>query len=188
MGRPRIVHPSFITRVQAALPEGRPLPEAIWQARHRGILISALAPCHRHHRFRPPGRLWLIHSTTEGSVVAVATLFASRAHSSRRVRAGAASFGLLTASAILVHLSGGYIEMHFHFFVALIIIALYQDWVPFLLALGYVVLEHGVLGALVPDHGVQPPRWLGESLEVGRNPRRVRACRQHRVPGELAAQ
>ena len=39
MGRPRVVHLPFITRVQAALPEGRPLPEATWQARHRGILI-----------------------------------------------------------------------------------------------------------------------------------------------------
>src|SRR5688572_8939109 len=128
MGRPRIVHPPFITRVQAALPEGRPLPEAIWQARHRGILILLWLHAIGITAFGLLAGFGFIHSATEGSVVAVATLFASRAHSSRRVRAGAASLGLLTASAILVHLSGGYIEMHFHFFVALIIIALYQDW------------------------------------------------------------
>jgi PAS domain S-box-containing protein len=166
MGRPRIVHPPFITRVQAALPEGRPLPEAIWQARHRGILILLWLHVIGITAFGLLAGFGFIHSATEGSVVAVAALFASRAHSSRRVRAGAASLGLLTASAILVHLSGGYIEMHFHFFVALIIIALYQDWVPFLLALGYVVLEHGVLGALVPtmvynhpDGWANPWKW-----------------------------
>jgi hypothetical protein len=32
-------------------------------------------------------------------------------------RACAAVFGLVTASALLVHLSGGTIEVHFHFFV-----------------------------------------------------------------------
>ena len=30
------------------------------------------------------------------------------------------------------------------------IIALYQDWVPFLLAIGYVVLHHGVVGVWRP--------------------------------------
>src|SRR5262249_49454931 len=56
--------------------------------------------------------------------------------------------------------------MHFHFFVALIIIALYQDWVPFLLAIGYVVLEHGVFGMFIPtavynhpDGWAHPWKW-----------------------------
>jgi PAS domain S-box-containing protein len=60
------------------------------------------------------------------------------------------SFGLITSSAILVHFSGGYIEMHFHFFVMMVIIALYQDWIPFLFAIGYVVLHHGTIGILDP--------------------------------------
>jgi diguanylate cyclase (GGDEF)-like protein/PAS domain S-box-containing protein len=60
------------------------------------------------------------------------------------------SIGLLTCSAVLVHLSSGLIEMHFHFFVVIGIVALYQDWEPFLLGILYVVLEHGVGGAIVP--------------------------------------
>jgi PAS domain S-box-containing protein len=162
----RFVHRSFIAHIRAALPEGRPLPEATWQARHRGILILLWLHAIGIAAFGLLAGYGFIHSVTEGSVVAVATLFASQVHRSRRARAAAASFGLLTASAILVHLSGGYIEMHFHFFVALIIIALYQDWVPFLLALGYVVLEHGALGALVPtmvynhpDGWAHPWKW-----------------------------
>lgn len=56
----------------------------------------------------------------------------------------------MTASAILVHLSGGYIEMHFHFFVMVVVITLYQDWVPFLLAIAYVVVQHGIGGMVFP--------------------------------------
>jgi diguanylate cyclase (GGDEF)-like protein len=58
--------------------------------------------------------------------------------------------GLITCSAVLVHLSGGVIETHFHFFVMIGVITLYQDWLPFGLALGYVVVHHGLLGALRP--------------------------------------
>jgi signal transduction histidine kinase len=49
-----------------------------------------------------------------------------------------------------VHLSGGYIEAHFHFFVMMAVIVLYQDWVPFLLALISLVVDHGLIGTLAP--------------------------------------
>jgi len=74
-------------------------------------------------------------------------------------------FGLVTASALLVHLAGGTIEMHFHFFVVVGLITLYQDWVPFGLALLYVVVHHGVLGSLAPttvfSHPPRRPRRCG---------------------------
>lgn len=59
-----------------------------------------------------------------------------------------ATFGLLTCSALLVHFSGGVIEMHFHFFVIVAAVTLYQAWLPFLFAIAYVVGQHGVMGAL----------------------------------------
>jgi len=90
------------------------------------------------------------HTVFEGGVVAVAAIAASAAAFGRRGRSLAASFGLLSSSAILVHLSGGYIEMHFHFFVMIIVISLYQDWWPFLLAVAYVVFHHGVIGIMDP--------------------------------------
>ena len=60
-----------------------------------------------------------------------------------RLRVAAASFGLITASAMLVHLWGGVIEAHFHFFVMIGVLTLYQDWMPFGIAIGYVVLTTG---------------------------------------------
>jgi mannitol-specific phosphotransferase system IIBC component len=53
--------------------------------------------------------------------------------------------------AILVHLSGGYIEFHFHFFVMVGLMALYQEWTPFLLAITFVLVHHGVVGVLDPS-------------------------------------
>jgi signal transduction histidine kinase/ActR/RegA family two-component response regulator len=47
-----------------------------------------------------------------------------------------------------VHSSGGVIEAHFHFFVVIVVLTLYEDWMPFLLAVGYVVLHHGTAGVL----------------------------------------
>ncbi len=72
----------------------------------------------------------------------------------RRPRAGsrslAAALGLLTASALLVHLFDGASEAHFHYFVAVAVIALYQDWTVYALAIGFVLVQHGVM-AVRPD-------------------------------------
>jgi len=38
---------------------------------------------------------------------------------------------------VIVHLSGGVVEAHFHFFVMIGVITLYQYWLPFGLALAY---------------------------------------------------
>ena len=83
-------------------------------------------------------------------VVAAGTL-ATLAALGRTWRSVSACVGLLTCSAIVVHLSGGYIELHFHFFVMVALMAVYQEWIPFLLAIGYVVVHHGVMGVLAPE-------------------------------------
>lgn len=78
------------------------------------------------------------------------------------------AFGLNTCSALLVAISGGLIEMHFHFFVTVAVVSLYQEWLPFVVTICYVVLDHAVLGALAPglvfNHHMghaQPLMWAG---------------------------
>jgi PAS domain S-box-containing protein len=93
----------------------------------------------------------LLHSTAEALPVAFFAALASWKGARRTFLATAVGFGLMSASAILVHLSGGYIELHFHFFVMLVFLALYQDWIPYLLAVAYVLIHHGVLGVLWPQ-------------------------------------
>jgi diguanylate cyclase (GGDEF)-like protein len=86
----------------------------------------------------------------EASLVVVFALAATAPALGRRARASAAVLGLITASAVTVHLSGGVVEAHFHFFVMIGVITRYQDWLPFGLALGYVVVHHAFLGTLIP--------------------------------------
>ena len=53
-------------------------------------------------------------------------------------------------SAVLVHDWSGTIEAHFHYFVMIAVLALYEDWVPFGLSVLYVVIEHGLVGVISP--------------------------------------
>jgi PAS domain S-box-containing protein len=147
------------------LPEGRLLPEAVWHDRHQGILILLWLHTVGLISFGLLIGNGLWHTLADGSPVAVAALVSGWGRGSRRFRAVIASLGLVTASAVLVHLSGGYIEMHFHFFVMVVIIALYQDWPPFLAAIGYVVIHHGVLGVFVPSSVYNHPAAIARPWE-----------------------
>jgi diguanylate cyclase (GGDEF)-like protein len=141
-----------MARIATILPEGRPLAPEIWERRHRGIVL--LVWLHAAGLFFASVLIneshGLIDGVFGGMLLAVLAILADRPQFSRRLRASLASLALLSASAILVHLTGGVIEMHFHFFVALGIIALYQEWLPFLVAIGFVLVEHGVVGVFNP--------------------------------------
>src|SRR4029453_18216614 len=66
----------------------------------------------------------------------------------RRLAAFFVTAGLVYCSSVLVHLSGGVIEAHFHFFILIGLIALYQDWVPFLWDVVFTVVSHGLGSAI----------------------------------------
>jgi signal transduction histidine kinase/ActR/RegA family two-component response regulator len=149
------------------LPQGQTLPQAAWDRRHRAMLIvlwahAALLPVYgatRGYNF--------IHSIEHGAPIAIAAALGTFG-SSRRFRSTMVSLGLLSSSALLVHSSGGVIEAHFHFFVVIVVLTLYEDWMPFLLAVAYVVLHHGLAGVLDPNgvynHAAaveHPWKWAG---------------------------
>jgi serine phosphatase RsbU (regulator of sigma subunit)/anti-sigma regulatory factor (Ser/Thr protein kinase) len=138
-------------RFRFVLPRGGTLPAASWDRRHRGVLIVLWA----HAVFIPLYALAMgygpAHALAEGLIVPAAAVVAGMHGLSRRVQTVAASVGLLSSSAVLVHLSGGLIEMHFHFFLMVVVVSLYQDWLPFLTAVGYVFVHHGLFGALDPE-------------------------------------
>jgi PAS domain S-box-containing protein len=163
------------------IPEGRALPEKEWKARHYWILILTWLHAVGLTLFGLYQGFGAAQSLMEGAVIAVAAFIATQRKFSRRFRSVAASLGLVTSSAILVHFSNGYIEAHFHFFVTLAIISVYQDWVPYLLAIVFVAVEHGLTGQFVPlavynhsDAFAHPWKWavihagfvLGESVAL----------------------
>ena len=51
----------------------------------------------------------------------------------------------------LVNPSGGATEAHFHFFVMVAMLAAYEEWVPYLLAISFVVVHYGLVGVLAPE-------------------------------------
>src|SRR4051794_15629447 len=151
--------------IRNALPQGRTLPDDVWLRRHRWMLNLLWA-----HAAALPliGLLrgYGIAHTLGHAVPMVACGLAANHYSDRRREAAVlVSIGLLTASAELVHIFDGLIETHFHFFVMISVLTMYEDWLPFLVAVGYVGLHHGVYGALEPhsvyDHPGNPFAFAG---------------------------
>jgi hypothetical protein len=144
------------------------LPDEEWSHRHHWIVVLLWAHAVAIPLYAAVRGFTVPHVAVEAAIVPFAAVAASRPTLSRRMRTLIASFGLLSSSAILVHLSGGVIEMHFHFFVMVAVVSLYQDWLPFLTAIGYVLVHHGVLGAIDPTSVFNHPaainhpwRWAG---------------------------
>jgi signal transduction histidine kinase len=126
------------------LPSGHGLPPGVWRRRQRGIVILLWLHAVGLFVFALVRGNSVLHSFTEASIVAILAAAAASPIGGVRMRSAIATLGLISCSAILVHLSGGVIEAHFHFFAMIGIITLYQDWVPFGLAIAFVALHHGV--------------------------------------------
>ena len=138
-------------RLRQLMPEGRGLPAQEWQVRHRAVRLFIFAhavglPIFGLARGWPPEL-----AIGEGLLVAIVGLAAGIPQLSRKMRSGLAALGCVLSSAILVQFWGGVIEAHFHFFVVVALISLYQDWLPFSLAIVFVALDHGVTGVIIPD-------------------------------------
>jgi diguanylate cyclase (GGDEF)-like protein len=140
-------------RFGQALPRGGTLPPDEWDRRHKALL----------------GFLWLNvialpiagaasgysigHSALHLAPLLALGIVAGSHRIQDKVRAVCVSLGLLTAAALLVHLTNGLIEAHFYFFVVIVALTAYEDWRPFLIAVGYVLVHHGVLG-MIDSHSV----------------------------------
>jgi diguanylate cyclase (GGDEF)-like protein/PAS domain S-box-containing protein len=163
------------SRLGSTLPKGRTLPPAIWERRHAWMLrlLWAHAVALFAWGLLAGHPLW--HAALDAGPVAACGIVASRRRVSRRGRAVAVCVGLLTSSAVVVHLMNGAIEGHFHFFVMVSVLALYEEWFPYLLAFAFVLGHHGLMGALEPasvynhaDAVAHPWRWAAvHALFIG---------------------
>jgi diguanylate cyclase (GGDEF)-like protein/PAS domain S-box-containing protein len=156
----------MLRSLRAALPQGHTLPYEAWRRRHHAMIGVLFGEAVALTIFSAAQGYALLHSF--GHVAALvpfgvaALLFEHR----RRAAATLVSLGLITACALLVHVWHGAIEAHFLFFVTIVVLALYEDWIPFLVAVAYVVIHHGVAGALEPggvynhhDAVAHPWKW-----------------------------
>jgi methyl-accepting chemotaxis protein len=144
-----------------SLPDGQSIPDEMWNRRHRRVLAFAalhvplLLAMGLYSGTDPITGARIPETGTTAVAVRVGLLgllvaAAAAPALPRRVRTGLSATALTLSSLILVFFSGGYIEAHFHFFVVMGVLAIYEDWVPFALGIGYVALSHGYFGMVEP--------------------------------------
>ena len=168
-------------RLTALLPQGRGLPEEVWRSRHHLLVVVALGhavalAAFGLYRGQPMPLIAL-----ECAAIAAVALAAVPSTLGRPVRAALVTLSLAMASTVLVQVSGGRSEAHFHAFIVIALVALYQQWTPFLLAILDITLGLALLGAAAPglahshpDAIAHPWRWglvqvvalLGESAAL----------------------
>ena len=146
-----LMQSSGLALLAAAVPRGGALPDQAWAARHRGIIVllwvHVVALVAIGVMRDESLAVWMLAP----GLVAAFTMAAMWKRLSQNARASMATLGLLSGSATLISFFDGLIEAHFHFFIVIAVVSLYQSWHPYLLAVGFVVAHHLVLGTLMPN-------------------------------------
>jgi diguanylate cyclase (GGDEF)-like protein len=156
--------PRVLAGLRAVLPHGGSLPDEDWRGRHRVIvvLLALNIAVVAVYAVLDHGPAAVRYIPEVVAMLAFASLAVWSA-APRTWRSVSASMGLLTGSAALVDISGGLIEMHFSFFVVIVVLTLYEDWVPFLVAVAFVLIHHGIMGTI-------DPRAVFDTAAARRNP------------------
>ena len=139
-------HAGLWTRI----PRGARLDESSFRSRHR--VISAVLALHL------PGlaALGLVRGVGGfllwGQLAALlVALVLGQLLTSQVARASAVSLGLMIGADVLVHVGGGLTDLHIWFYAILALVALYQAWTPFLLAVVFVAVHHAAMSLWMPE-------------------------------------
>jgi signal transduction histidine kinase len=133
----------LLSMLLAYLPRGNTLDEQVWHRRHvflQWVLLLHVVGLYVFGVWRGFGSAYVATAL----VAPFACLVVGRLVPHRRLASLLITAGLVYCSAALVGFSGGSIEAHFHFFIMIGFIALYQDWVPFLWNIAFTVASHGI--------------------------------------------
>jgi methyl-accepting chemotaxis protein len=134
----------------AGIPRGARLDERHFAGRHRIIaaVLAAHLPVLAAIGLARGVTGWLLW----GQLAAIAALLVLGFVLHAQVaRAAAVSLGLMIGADVLVHVSGGLTDMHIWFYALLALVALYQMWTPFLLAVGFVAVHHAAMSLWMPE-------------------------------------
>jgi PAS domain S-box-containing protein len=97
-----------------------------------------------------------------GGIITSLPVYMARKYPSDTLTRHTIAVGQMLMSALLIHLTGGRIETHFHVFGSLAILAFYRDWKVLLSATVVVYVDHLVRGFFWPQsvYGVlEAPIW-----------------------------
>jgi signal transduction histidine kinase len=148
---PTIDEWAVASRLRGWLPRGQTLDDRAFAERHRTLSILLALHVPALFAFGLAMGQPVLHALGEVALAALLVGLAQAPQVPRRVKGILVSAGLVWCSAVLVHFSGGLIEAHFHFFIILGFIALYQDWAAFGWAIVFTALSHGLGSTLAPD-------------------------------------
>jgi diguanylate cyclase (GGDEF)-like protein/PAS domain S-box-containing protein len=140
-----------LSRLRAWLPRGQTLPDDVWLRRHHALIWLMIVQAVGLLVFGLAEHFSLLHNLAHLSVIVPIVVVSLAFERHRRWAAVLVALGLATESALLVHIWRGAIEAHFLFFVMIVLLAMYEDWLPFLVAAAYVLIHHGLVGALDPS-------------------------------------
>ena len=136
------------------------MPEAEWQSRQRALRWLLWA-----HVVAIPIITLLFDQGFDQAALDLFTpsffaIIAQLRRGSRRVQSLIVTVGLLSCSALIVHITGGLTQAYFHFFVMVAALSLYEDWLPFATAVVYVLIQQAVTAEVVDyDEANSPWRW-----------------------------
>ena len=105
--------------------------------------------------------LHVYYAVIFGALLTLPSLFLIRARPGSPVTRHVVAVVQMLWSALLIHLSGGRIETHFHIFGSLAFLAFYRDWKVILTATVVVAVEHLTRGLLWSEsvYGIVNPEW-----------------------------
>ncbi len=100
-----------------------------------------------------------------GGIITSFPVYLALCHSGKTITRHVIAVSQMLMSALLIHLSGGRIETHFHVFGSLAFLAFYRDWRVLITASLVVALDHALRGLFWPQsvYGVstvEPWRWV----------------------------
>jgi len=164
-----MVHDTMWRKLLNVLPHGYNMAEEDWQRRHRlmlwvlGLHVPALVALGLVLDYAPRTLVYVVITPV------AAVMLAYMLRRQRRTASVIVTAGLVYCSAALVGLTHGTIEAHFHFFIIIGFIALYQDWAPLLFNIVFTVISHGIGSAwqqtLIFDHlAGQADPWLWSAI------------------------
>jgi methyl-accepting chemotaxis protein len=142
----------------ASIPRGARLDEQSFRTRHRIIsgLLAVHVPLLIGIALARGSADWLFWIGMTG----VVGTFLLGQLGGQVFRASFVSGGLMLSAALLVQITGGMTDMHLWFFALLAMVALYQAWVPFLVAVLFVAVHHGGMSLWMPHMVFSTPAAL----------------------------
>ncbi|MFC7187611.1 methyl-accepting chemotaxis protein [Halorubrum yunnanense] len=150
---------SAVQRYIENTPNGTEIPDETFSRRHIGVLaftlallpfvfgVSRIVGAESITGAELPV-IPMLHSVVGTGIVLGLVVIAAIPVLPRRIRAATGSVAFMVQGSVLAYFTGGFIEAHFLYFVGVGVVALYEDWVPFAITIGYVAIQHSVFGLL----------------------------------------